>query len=204
MSFNMPLDLNRRSCLAQLVMLSAAASLVACGRAAAVFQGIDLTGADYAKDFDLSDVNGRRRNLGGFAGKVTVVFFGYTQCPDVCPTTLTDLVEVKKQLGNAGHQLQVIFITLDPERDTPDVLQPYMAHFDPDFVALIPSLAQLPGLTSSFKVFFRKVPADGGAYTVDHTAGNYVYDKQGHVRLFHRYGLGVTAMAADILQLIKV
>jgi len=134
-----------------------------------------------------------------------VVFFGYTQCPDFCPTTLSEWVQVKKALADKGDLLQAVFITLDPERDTPELLKAYMANFDPSFLALIPSVSDLPELAKSFKVYYKKIPLTGNAdsYTMDHSAGTYVYDTSGRLRLYARYGLGPAAMAADIAQLLK-
>ena len=188
-----------RSCLFVLI-----AVLSACSPEKPVFKAIDLTGADYALGFELPDQNGQKRTLADFKGKVVVVFFGYTQCPDFCPTTLSEWVQVKKTLGDKGDALQAIFITLDPQRDTPALLQAYMANFDPTFLALIPTLNELPELAKSFKVYYKKVASNTpGAYTMDHSAGTYVYDTSGRLRLYARYGMGPEAMAADIAQLLK-
>jgi protein SCO1/2 len=170
-----------------------------------VFKAIDLTGADYALGFELPDQNGQKRTLADFKGKVVVVFFGYTQCPDFCPTTLSEWVQVKEALADKGDLLQAVFITLDPERDTPELLKAYMANFDPSFLALIPPVSDLPELAKSFKVYYKKIPLTGSAdsYTMDHSAGTYVYDTNGRLRLYARYGLGPAAMAADIAQLLK-
>ena len=133
-----------------------------------------------------------------------MVFFGYTQCPDFCPTTLNEWVQVKKALADKGDLLQAVFITLDPERDTPELLKAYMANFDPSFLALIPSVSDLPALAKSFKIYYKKVASStGDSYTMDHSAGTYVYDTSGRLRLYARYGLGPAAMAADISQLLK-
>ncbi|MBA4329523.1 MAG: SCO family protein [Polaromonas sp.] len=168
------------------------------------FASIDITGADYAKDFALADHNGQMRSIKDFAGKVVVVFFGFTQCPDVCPTSMAELAEIKKMLGADGERLQGLFVSLDPERDTPEVLKAYMANFDPGFLALRPALDQLPQVAKDFKIFYRKV--DGktpGSYTLDHSAGSYVFDPKGRVRLYSRYGSGAAALAGDIKLLLK-
>lgn len=168
------------------------------------FKSIDLTGADYAKDFSLADQNGKVRSVKDFAGKVVVVFFGFTQCPDVCPTSMAELAQIKKTLGADGDRLQAVFISVDPERDTPEVLKAYMGNFDPTFVALRPTLEQLPQVTKDFKVYYKKV--DGktpGSYSMDHTAGSYVYDPKGNVRLYSRYGNEVTGFTSDIRLLLK-
>lgn len=170
----------------------------------AAFQGVDITGANYAQQLSLPDVDGKPRTLGDFKGKVTVVFFGYTQCPDVCPTTMAELAEVKRALGAEGDKVQGVFVTLDPERDTPEVLRAYLRHFDPGFVALRGTPEQTQAVAKEFKVFFTKVPGKTeGAYTIDHTAGSYIFDAEGRVRLFTRYGAGAKALAGDIQQLLR-
>jgi protein SCO1/2 len=169
----------------------------------AVFKGVDITGADYAKALSLPDVDGKARTLAEFRGKALVVFFGFTQCPDVCPTTLAELAAVKQQLGPQGDKLQAIFVTIDPERDTPELLKAYMGSFDPGFVALRGTLEQTQAVAKDFKVFFQKVPGrEPGSYTMDHTAGAFVFDPQGRVRLFVRYGQPVEAWLSDIKQLL--
>ncbi len=163
------------------------------------FTSIDITGADYATGFQLTDHNGQQRTLADFKGKVVVVFFGYTQCPDVCPTSLGELAEAKRLLGADGDKLQGLFISVDPARDTPEVMKQYMASFDPSFLALYTTADGLPELTKRFRVYYKKV--DGKtptSYTMDHSAGSYVYDKQGRVRLYTRYGSGAPALAGDV------
>ena len=178
--------------------------LAACSPDKPQFKSIDLTGADYAKDFALPDQNGQARSIKDFAGKVVVVFFGFTQCPDVCPTSMVELAGIKKSLGADSSKLQVIFISVDPERDTPEILKAYMANFDPTFVALRPSMAQLPVVAKDFKIYYKKV--DGKtptSYSLDHTAGNYIYDTQGRLRLYNRYGSGAEGLTQDIRLLLK-
>ena len=181
--------------------------LAACSEKAAApaaFVGIDITGADYAKGFSLTDHNGKLRTLADFKGKVVVVFFGFTQCPDVCPTSMSELAEAKRLLGPDGDRLQGIFISIDPERDTPEVMKQYMASFDPSFLALYAAPEALPDLAKSYKVYYKKV--DGKtptSYTMDHSAGSYVYDPQGRIRLYHRYGSGAQALADDVKKLLK-
>ena len=173
------------------------------GSAATPFKGIDITGADYARSFSLTDQNGQHRTLTDFKGKVTVVFFGFTQCPDVCPTTMAELAQVKAALGPEGDRVQGVFITVDPERDTADVLKTYMKGFDPSFVALRGTPEEIAATAKEFKVFYAKVPGKiEGSYSVDHTAGSYVFDAQGRVRLFVRYGGGAQALAADLKTLL--
>jgi len=193
---------SRRSFIGQ-GLAAGAVLLVGCSEKKLVFNSIDISGGEMGQDFAISDHNGQLRKLADFTGKVVVVFFGYTQCPDVCPTTMTELVEVKRLLGKDGDRLQPLFITVDPERDTPELLKAYMANFDPTFLALCPTPAQLAGVAASFKVYYKKV-GDGksAAYTMDHSAGSYVFDPKGRVRLFVRYGLGAQPLAADIAQLL--
>ena len=169
------------------------------GGSAAQFHGIDLTGADYAKNLSLTDQNGQPRTLGDFKGKVTVVFFGYTQCPDVCPATMAEMAEVKRALGKDGDRLQVVFVTVDPERDTAALLKNYMAGFDPSFIALRGTPEQTRDVAKDFKVFYAKVPGkDPASYTMDHTAASYVFDANGRIRLFEGYKLGPQALTEDI------
>ena len=178
--------------------------LAACNSSKLSFSSVDVTGADYAKGFELSDHHGQVRHLSDFAGKVVVVFFGYTQCPDVCPATMIELAQVKKLLGADGERLQALFVTLDPERDTPELLKAYMVNFDPMFLALRPTLEQLPVLAKDFKIYYKKVAGKSAdTYTMDHSAGSYIFDTKGQLRLFTRYGSGAPALAADIAQLLK-
>ncbi|MDP2818458.1 MAG: SCO family protein [Polaromonas sp.] len=178
--------------------------MAGCTDAKPQFASIDITGADYAKDFALTDHNGQVRSIKDFAGKVVVVFFGFTQCPDVCPTSMAELAEIKKMLGADGERLQGLFVSLDPERDTPEVLKAYMANFDPGFLALRPDLDKLPQVAKDFKIFYKKVAGKTpGSYTLDHSAGSYVFDPQGRVRLYSRYGSGAPALAADVKLLLK-
>lgn len=183
-------------------LLAGAALLPACGDKPA-FRGIDLTGADYAPVLSLPDQDGRQRSLADFKGKVVVLFFGYTQCPDVCPTSLSELAQAKQLLGADGERLQGLFVSVDPERDTPVIMKAYMASFDPTFLALLPTPQQLPALAKSFKVYYKKVEGrTPTSYTMDHSAGSYVYDASGRLRVYHRYGSGAESLAADIRTLL--
>lgn len=178
--------------------------LGACSEKKAEFRGVDVTGAEYARDIPLTDHNGQPRHIKDFAGKVVVVFFGYTQCPDVCPTSMTELAEVKKLLGPDGDKLQGIFVTVDPGRDTAEMLKAYMTNFDPSFLALIPTADQLPVVAKDFKVYYKRVEGKTPtSYTMDHSAGSYLYDPQGRLRVYNRYGSGAPALAADVKQLLK-
>lgn len=193
----------RRLILAALAAVPAAL-LAACDRpgggvARPSFKGVDITGADYAKELNLTDADGKPRTLADFKGKVTVIFFGFTQCPDVCPTTLAELAAARKLLGADGAKVQGVFVTIDPARDTAVVLKAYVGSFGDDFVALRGSDDEIKAAAKQFKVFFAKVPGKSeGSYTMDHTAGSYVMDKAGRVRLFTRYGVGPEALAADL------
>lgn len=169
----------------------------------ASFQGVDLTGAAYARGFSLPDQNGKTRTLDDFKGKVVVVFFGFTQCPDVCPTTLAELAQVKKALGPDGDKVQGVFVTVDPERDKPELLKAYLDSFDPGFVALRGSPEQLKETAKEFKIYYAKVPGKTPeSYTMDHTAASFLFDPQGRVRVFSRYGAGAQALMSDIKALI--
>jgi len=194
--------LRRTACLTLVSAFALAAA--GCMESKPQFKGVDLTGADYARDFQLTDHNGQPRSLQDFKGKVVVVFFGFTQCPDVCPTTLAELAEAKKLLGADGDKLQGIFVTVDPERDTPEVLKAYMANFDPSFLALRGTPEQIAAVAKDFKLYYKKVEGKTpGAYTMDHGAASYVYDPQGRLRLYARYGSGAQAMADDIRLLLN-
>ena len=178
--------------------------LSACSEPKPAFKAVDITGADYAKELNLSDQNGQVRKLKDFSGKLVVVFFGYTQCPDVCPTTMQELAEVKRLLGPDGDKLQAVFVTVDPERDTTELLKSYVENFDASFVALRPTQEQLPAIAKEFKIYFKRVEGKTPtSYTMDHSAGSYTFDTQGRVRLFNRYGMGAQALADDFKLLLK-
>jgi protein SCO1 len=182
--------------------LAAVVGLAGCDRAgspSAQFKAVDITGAEYARELNLTDADGQRRSLTDFKGKVTVVFFGFTQCPDVCPTTLLELAEVKKALGADGARVQGVFVTIDPERDTAEILKAYVGNFGADFVALRGTPDETKAAAKAFKIYYNKVPGKTEtSYTMDHTAGSYVFDTQGRVRLFTRYGTGAEALRHDL------
>ncbi|MCV2359757.1 SCO family protein [Paucibacter sp. TC2R-5] len=190
-------------------LLTISLGLTACDQlgfgsnAKPTFQGVDLTGAEYARSLNMSDQDGRSRSLAEFKGKIPVVFFGYTQCPDVCPTTLAELAEVKRSLGADGERVQGIFVTIDPERDSAALLKAYVASFDPSFIALRGSDEQTKAVAKEFKVYFAKVAGKTPeSYTMDHTAASFIFDTQGRVRVFSRYGSGASALANDIKLLL--
>jgi len=178
--------------------------LTGCNLTKPDFKAVDVTGASYAQGFTLTDAQGLRRSLSDYSGKLVVVFFGFTQCPDVCPTTLAELAEVKQMLGTDGDKLQGIFISVDPERDTPEILQAYVGNFDPGFVALRPTPEELAEVAKAYKVYYAKVPGSTPeTYTMDHTAGSFVYDTRNKLRLFTRYGSGAQALADDLKILLS-
>jgi protein SCO1 len=184
-------------------------ALAACDRLtpgppAPTFFSTDITGAEFARRLELPDVDGKPRTLADWKGKVTVVFFGYTQCPDVCPTTMTELAAIRKSLGAQGDKLQSVFVTIDPERDTPEILKAYVANFGPGFTALRGTPEQTATAAKEFKVFYAKVPGrNGGSYTMDHSAASFVFDPAGRVRLYVPYGGDTKKFAADLEQLVK-
>lgn len=165
------------------------------------FHGVDITGANYARDFQLLDADNRERTLADFKGRAVLIFFGFTQCPDVCPTALIRAAEVKRLLGADGDRLQVLFVTLDPERDTPEVLKAYTAAFDPTFLGLHADLQRTADTASAFKVYFKKVPT-GASYTLDHSAFSYVYDPAGRLRLLLKHEQSAEDCADDLRQLL--
>ena len=169
------------------------------------FHSVDITGASYAKNFDLTDINGKERTLADYKGDVVAVIFGYTHCPDVCPTTLAELAQVRKKLGSRGDKFQVLFVSLDPERDTPAVLKSYLGAFDKTFVGLYtPSVSDLPRLAKSFKIFYQKVDSKGSDnYSVDHSAATFIYDPKGRLRLFSPNDNSVANVTSDVELLLK-
>ena len=187
--------------------LAASGVMAGCDRiagtnASPTFHFTDITGAEFARKLDLPDVDGKPRSLGDWKGKVTVVFFGYTQCPDVCPTTMAELAQIRKLLGADGDKLQTVFVTIDPERDTREILKAYVANFGPGVVALRGDAEQTAAAAKEFKVFFQKVPGKApGSYTMDHSAASFVFDPAGRVRLFVPYGSDPKLLAADLKQL---
>ena len=192
-------------CLAAAVWLVLAVLAAGCGPSSPgpAFDLTDITGADFGRDIRLTDHNGKPRTLAEFKGKVVVVFFGYTHCPDVCPVTLSELAMVAKDLGKDAERMQVLFITVDPARDTPAVLAKYVPAFDPAFLGLYGDADATLRTAKEFKVFFHKQPAAAGSYSVDHSAGTYLYDPAGRLRLFASYGQGAPKLLHDIRLLLQ-
>jgi protein SCO1 len=185
---------------ASLLVLSCAG----CAPSKPGFRNTDITGADCCKDFRLTDHNGKVRTLADFRGKAVVMFFGYTQCPDVCPTTMLEMKAVLQQLGADAQRVQVLFVTVDPERDTRELLSSYVPAFDPSFLGLYGDMEGTAKTAKEFRVYYQKQPGSTpSSYTMDHTAGSYVFDPQGRVRLFVRHGDGGANLVADLRTVLK-
>jgi len=167
------------------------------------FKLTDVTGASFGKALELTDHNGQRRTLADFKGKAVAVFFGFTHCPDVCPTTLVEMASVMKELGPASDRLQVLFVTVDPERDTAEVLGRYVPAFHPSFLGLTGTAEEIARTAKEFKIFFQKQKLPSGGYTMDHSAGTYILDGDGRLRLFAQYGVGAPNLLHDIRLLLK-
>ncbi|CAB3721508.1 SCO family protein [Achromobacter kerstersii] len=195
---------SRRLALRLTVAAAFTAALAACGESAPTFKGSDISGTQLGRGMELTDTNGKTRQLSDFAGKVVVVFFGFTQCPDVCPTSLAELTEVMKKLGPDADRVQVLLITVDPERDTQEVLKQYVSAFDPRFLGLTGTPDQIKKAAASFKAYYAKAPTkDGSTYTMDHTAAFYLLDGKGESRVLANNNLGVDALTHDIQALLK-
>jgi protein SCO1/2 len=193
--------LQRRHVVSLGLALGAATLLAACSKAPAGFASIDLTGADYGRGFSLEDGDGRTRTLADFRGQAVMLFFGFTQCPEVCPTALLKAAEVRRLLGPQGERLQVIFVTIDPERDTAAVMKQYTQAFDPAFLGLRTSAEGTAKVAAEFRAHYVKVPT-GASYTMDHSTITYVLDPQGRLRLAMRHDLSAEDAARDIRVLL--
>ena len=178
--------------------------LGACQQGRPGFRATDITGADFGRDFALTDHTGKPRSLADFRGRVVVMFFGFTHCPDVCPTTLAELAAVVKKLGTDGDRVQVLLVTVDPERDTPEVLSQYVTAFNPRFLALRGTAEETARVAKEFKIIYQKIAGvRPDSYTMDHSAGTYIFDTQGRLRLYASYGQGPEIFAHDIALLLK-
>jgi protein SCO1/2 len=186
------------------LILAAALALAACSNPdTTAFRNTDITGADYGKTLALTDHHGKPRTLADFRGKVVTLFFGYTQCPDVCPTSLATLSEVMRELGPDAERVQVLFVTVDPERDTQALLANYVPQFDPRFLGLYGDVERTAQVAKDFRVFYRKSgDTSGSNYTVDHSAGTFVFDPAGRLRLHVRHAESADNIAADIRLLL--
>jgi protein SCO1/2 len=179
-----------------------AAAIAGCSREAPRFNGMDITGADWGRGFSLQDPDGRTRTLADFRGKYVLLFFGFTHCPDVCPTALLRAKEMKRLLGADAERVQVIFVTVDPERDTGELLREYTKAFDPDFLGVRGDPDATRRTAAEFKAFYEKVPS-GASYTVNHSALTYVFDAQGRLRLALQHTQTAEQYAADLRLLMK-
>ncbi|MGG1945068.1 SCO family protein [Trinickia sp. NRRL B-1857] len=186
-------------------LVGAALVVAGCGKSAPAFQNLDLTGnKQFGTDFSMPDTDGKLRTIADYKGKAVVLFFGYTHCPDVCPTTMAELTQAMQQLGPDAKRVQVLFVTVDPERDTPQVLSQYVHAFDPSFVGLRPNDAQLAKVAKDFRVYYAKVPGKTpDSYTMNHTAASYVFDPSGQLRLFARDGQGAQPWVHDLKLLLE-
>ncbi len=189
---------------AAMLLVAGALALSGCGAGAPKFKASDITGAGFGRDFALTDPTGKQRTLADYRGKVVVLFFGYTQCPDVCPTTLSALAETMKALGPDAERVQVIFVTVDPERDKPELVASYVTAFNPSFVGLRGDADAIARTAKEFKILYQKQPGrTPESYTVDHSAGTFVFDTQGRLRLYVGNGQGPDVFAHDIRELLK-
>ena len=178
-------------------------ALISCSETALKFNSVDITGAEYARDLEWTNKAGQAHHLQDQKGQVVLVFFGYTQCPDVCPTSLAELKAIKTTLGEAGKKIKALFITVDPERDSQEVLDAYVANFGEDFSGVSLPAEQLKLAAKEFKVFYQKTPGPTPtSYGIEHTAGFYVYDTHGKLRLFVRYGTPQESLTQDLKTLL--
>ncbi len=194
----------RRGVLRGALALSLLPLLAACGNSGPEFKGSDITGTKLGKDMALVDTAGQPRTLADYDGKVKVVFFGFTQCPDVCPTALAEMAQVMQKLGPDADKVQVIMVTVDPERDTPEVLREYVGAFDKRFVGLTGNAEQIKQTASSFKVYYAKSPRADGDYSMDHTAAFYLLDAKGESRVLLNNTAGVDVLTHDIKALVDL
>ena len=188
------------------LLLSLCAAMIAgcdSGPRSPRYKLTDVTGASFGKELTLTDHNGQRRSLADFQGKVILLFFGFTHCPDVCPTTLVEMAAIMKDLGNDAARVQVLFVTVDPERDTAEVLRRYVPAFHPAFLGLTGSAEDIARTAREFRIFYQKQNLPGGAYSMDHSAGTFILDAQGRLRLFAQYGAGAPALLHDIRLLLQ-
>ena len=177
--------------------------IAACGPATPQFQLTDVTGASFGRELNLTDHNGKPRTLADFRGKVVTVFFGFTHCPDVCPTTLAAMAQVMKELGPDANKLQVLFVTVDPDRDTRQVLAQYVPAFHPSFLGLYGDAEATARAAKEFKIYYHKQAGKGGSYNVDHSAGTYILDREGRLRLYAQYGQDTSAILHDVRLLLQ-
>jgi protein SCO1/2 len=189
---------------AALAALAALALVAGCSPQAPSFKGADITGASFGRELSLTGHDGKPRTLADFRGKAVAVFFGFTQCPDVCPTALSTAAEAMRRLGPDAARVQVLFVTIDPERDSAELLSRYVPAFHPSFLGLYGDAEATARAAKEFKVFYRKVPGQPPeTYTMDHTAGMYLFDPQGRLRVFESHGQGADALTHDLAELLR-
>ncbi len=188
----------------RLFLLLSITLLLACNRAPVAFRNTDLTGATFGRQLSLNDHHGQLRSLADFRGKAVVVFFGYTSCPDICPTMLARLADVMKVLGDDAGRVQVLFVTVDPERDSADRLKDFVPWFYPTFLGLRGDAAQTKVVTAEFRVFAARKPVSGElGYVIDHSSGAYVFDPTGRLRLYVKDTVSVDDIVADVRMLLQ-
>jgi len=181
-----------------------ALACAACGPGGPKFEGSDVTGVGFGRDFKLVDHNGKSRTLADFRGKAVVLFFGYTQCPGACPTTMAELAAVMRELGADADRVQVLFVTVDPERDTPELLSQYVPAFNPTFLGLRGDAQATADAAKEFKILYQKQPGPTpGTYSMDHSAGTFIFDPQGRLRVYVSYGQSPQVFAHDIRELLR-
>jgi protein SCO1/2 len=186
------------------ILVFAGLAISGCGSDAPQFKASDVTGTAFGRDFQLTDHHGKPRTLAAFRGKAVVLFFGYTQCPDVCPTTLSELAEAMKRLGPDADRVQVLFVSVDPERDTPELLAQYVPAFHPSFIGLSGDAEATARTAKEFRILYQKQPGKTpGSYTVDHSAGSFIFDPQGRLRVYVGYGQGADVFAHDLRELLR-
>ena len=196
-------SLTRRTVLTTALALGVTTLVTACGDSKPAFKGSDISGTKLGRDWTLTGMDGKTYTLQSFAGKVVLVLLGFTQCPDVCPTSLAELAQVMKLLGTEADRVQVLMISVDPERDTPDVLRAYVSGFDPRFLGLTGTAEQVKQAASSFKAYYAKAPTSNGGYSVDHSASFYLLDTKGEARVLLSNSMGAEAIAQDIRTLLR-
>jgi protein SCO1/2 len=189
---------------AAILLVAGVLALAGCGGDAPRFKSSDVTGAGFGRNFSLVDHTGKPRTLADFRGKAVVMFFGYTQCPDVCPTTLATLAQMQKELGQDAAKVQVLFVTVDPERDTAELLANYVTAFDPSFLGLRGDADATARTAKEFKILYQKQPGSTpDSYTVDHSAGSFVFDPEGRLRLYVGNGQGTDVFVHDVRALLR-
>jgi protein SCO1/2 len=193
----------RRSLLMAMTVLGFGSMLAACNDATTAFKGSDITGSHLGQKWSLTGMDGKTYTPADFNGKVTLVLFGFTQCPDVCPTSLAELAQVMKLLGDLASRVQVLMISVDPERDTPEVLRAYVSGFDPRFLGLTGTPEQIKTAAAAFKAYYARAATVNGNYNMDHSANFYLLDAKGESRVLLANNAGAENIAHDIRALLR-